>query len=302
MKTEISKKLDKSLPVLEEKAAYFLKCEQLGKKEQIKTKKEWYFSNCENYKQRLKIRLLIRKLLKWKLPLYLDFLRWVVVDILRGKEPKFFGIYQFVALPGEGKTMSMVAHIERARGLYPDGVYVATNISYKHNDMRIRHWTDIIKASQMAQKLGKKCIVGMDEVHTTFDSSDWKSFPQELLALLSFDRKLSLQFLCTAQIYDRIPKKIRDIANYTVICKNVWGADRLFRSYYFSKTDYEDRFTGKKKNAQFIQEFVAGDDFYGLYDTKEIVDRMVTEAKEEKRRKEEAFNLLFGSLETDGSN
>lgn len=272
----------------------------------LEDKKYWYFDNYpkmrQTFRRRWRLKKFCRFLVGLKLPLHLSFLRWMFVDFLRGKSKRFWGVYQFVALPGEGKTLSMVAHMERARAAYPD-IIIATNFNYNHQQFYISHWLDIVKIAKHAQRNKKKCIIAIDEIHTTFDSSNWRSFPAEMLAVLSFNRKFSLQFLCSSQIYERIPKKVRDIANYTVICKNVLGADRLFRSYYFSKSDYDESFNGKRVKAQFIREFIADDELYSLYDTLEQVDRMTVSATEEKDKREEAMNILFGNmndLEQDG--
>lgn len=267
----------------------------------IKQRKQWYKTHTKLYARR-KILKKIAWLKHFKnLPTWLDFARWFLVDLLSGKQRRFWGIYQFVALPGEGKTMSMVAHAERARKAYPDLV-IGANFGYIHADFYIEHWLDIIKISKFARENNRPCLIMMDEIHVTFDSSDWKSFPAELLALLSFNRKFALQFLCSAQIYDRIPKKIRDIANYTVICKNILGADRLFRCFYYTKENYDTTFSGKRANAEFIREFIADDDFYKLYNTLEQVDRMKLDAQREKDKREEALQLLFADLrpEDDG--
>lgn len=277
------------LPFYEEKARLF-------ESYSLADKKKWYK---RTYREKLFLIHRIQHLKSLKrLPIHLDFMRWFLIDILSGKMRRFWGIYQFVALPGEGKTMSMVAHVERARKSFPD-LIIGANFGYKYATHRIYHWEDIITISMEARKLHRPCIIMMDEIHVTFDSSDWRSFPPELLALLSFNRKFELEFLCTSQIYERIPKKIRDIANYTIICKNVLSADRLFRCYYYAKDDYEASFSGKKAKAQFIREFIADDDFYNLYDTLEQVDQMKLSAKEEKDKREEAFNLLFGKSESE---
>lgn len=260
----------------------------------------WYKKHFPVLYQRRQLLHLIRILSRPKLPLWIDFFRWLLIDFLRGRNRRFWGIYQFVALPGEGKTMSMVAHMERARAKDPK-IYIATNFGYVHQDLYISHWTDIVKAAMYAKDHRKKCVIAIDEIHVLFDSADWRSFPAELLALLSFNRKFSLQFLCSSQIYERIPKKVRDIANYTVICKNIWSSDRLFRNYYFTKADYESSFDGKRVSAQFVREFVASDDFYRLYDTLEQIQRMTDAAVKEKTRQQEAFDLLFGEKNTDVS-
>lgn len=254
----------------------------------------WYRMNLPLLYRRRQLKAFLRMLARPRLPLWPDFFRWMLIDFIRGRNRRFWGIYQFVALPGEGKTMSMVAHMERARAK-EERLYIATNFGYVHQDRYIEHWTDIIQAAIYAKNQGMYCMIAIDEIHVLFDSADWRSFPAELLALLSFNRKFGLQFLCSSQIYERIPKKIRDIANYTVVCRNIWSSDRLFRDYYFAKSDYEASFDGKKASAQFVREFVASDRFYTLYDTLEQISRMTESAMVEKSRKQEAFQLLFGT-------
>ncbi len=233
---------------------------------------------------------------------WISFARWIFVDLLRGKKRKAFGIYQFVALPGEGKTMSMVAHMERFRKECEENdqpYRIACNFTYKYADVYIKHWIDMVQCAKWCYEHNYRCLIAFDEIHVTFDSADWKDFPAEVLAMLSFNRKYGLEFCCTSQIYERIPKKIRDIANYTVICKNIGHFDRMFRDYYFDKSDYEAEFTGKRKNCKFIRQFIADDEFYSLYNTLEQVDNMVKNAKEEKLNREKAFDILFGSQGSD---
>lgn len=265
--------------------------------------KRWYRRNMHALYFKVRLQRFIRWLSSLRIPLsWVNVARWVLVDLLRAKRRRFWGIYQFVALPGQGKTLSMVAHMERARTrLGANGIYIATNFGYRHQQEEIRHWSDIIRVAKYANAHHLPCIIGIDEIHTTFDASDWRSFPPELLALLSFNRKFELQFLCSSQIYERIPTKIRDIANYTVICKNVLGLDRYFIGYYFSKSDYEDHFSGKRVKATSIKTFVADDELYSLYDTLAQVDKMTEKALEEQSKKKEAFKLLFGDNEVKGT-
>ena len=207
--------------------------------------------------------------------------------------------------------MSMVAHMERYRSdkiskgkVQGKDFLIATNFHYRNQDVAINHWTDIVKFSKNCFDKDIPCLVAMDEIHVTWDSTEFKDFPPEMQAVLSFNRKYKLQFLCSAQIYERIPKRIRDIANFTVVCKNVFHLDRLFRCYYYEKNSYEKDIAGaleggkgrkKKKMYSFLKEFVADDKFYALYNTREQVDRMVKDAKTEKNAKLEAFNILFNN-------
>jgi len=284
------KKRPFSPPPLVRKQSYFKKYCSPGKR------KRWYKKNRKDLWFKFRVRRTIRFLSRLHIPFKIpDFVRWVLVDFLRGKGSKHWGIYCYVANPGEGKTISMVAHMERQiRAIGRDKLYIATNFHYAHEDAEINHWVDMIKAARAAMLHGKYCIIAMDEVHITFDSTDWKSFPPEMMQLLSFNRKYDLQFICSSQRYERIPKKICGIANYVVLCVNTMGFDRHFKNYYYDINDYEASFSGKRKRAQFIRTFVTGDDFYALYDTKRQVDRMVADAEAEKDKRREAFDLLFG--------
>lgn len=278
-------------PLYERKEAYFKNHTSFRKR------KRWYKKNRKGLWLRFKFKRAIRWLsnrrIRFKM---LDFVRWVLVDILRGKGRKHWGIYCYVANPGEGKTISMVAHMERQiKELGRENLYIATNFHYAREDASIEHWVDMIKSAKFAIEHGKYCILAMDEVHITFDATDWKSFPPEMMQLLSFNRKYDLQFICSSQRFERIPKKIVGIANYVVLCKNTLGLDRHFKNYYYDINDYEQNFVGKRSRANFIRTFVTGDDFYKLYDTKRQVERMMCDAEKEKDKRKEAFELLFGS-------
>lgn len=275
---------------LERKADYFLEHPSPAEK------KLWYYTAYPGYRYIIRLNRRIKWLSKLNLPLHLSFARWIIIDLMRGKKKRFWGIYQFVGLPGEGKTISMVAHIKRALASHQELV-VATNFHFKGETYAISHWIDIVKIALDAKKRNIPCIIAIDEIQNTFDASEWQKFPRALYALLSFNRKLNLQFLCSAQIYERIPSKIRNLANYTVICKNVMKADRYFISYYFEKNNYETSFNGKRVKADFIREFIADDEMYASYDTFEQVKAIAAQAQEEKTKKKEAFELLFGNSE-----
>lgn len=276
---------------LQEKAVYYNKHKKIRQRRQF-----LYHANRSGL--RIRVRHLDFALQRLPLRGYLSWLRWCLIDFLRGKNGKFSGIYAYIGLPGEGKTLSMVAHIERVKEKDPD-VRIATNFNYVSEDMRIEHWLDIIRFAADARREHKCCIVAMDEIHVTFDSADWQHFPAEMLSLISFNRKYNLQFICSSQIYERIPKKIRDICNYIVICKNVLDTDRMFKNYYYKKSDYDTMFDGKLKKADFVREYVASDWLYSRYDTKQLVENLTSSAKEEKDRRQEAFEILFSSHRDD---
>lgn len=277
---------------------YERKAEYFALHPEVEERKAWYAVHYEEYYKRIVFRSRVRAFSKWlvslKLPFHLSFVRWCLVDFLRGKERRFKGIYQFIGMPGEGKTISMCAHIDRVKAS-DKRLVIATNFNYAGQDYAIYHWMDVINISIRCSKRHVPCLVAIDEIQNTFDASDYKNFPVAFYTLLTFNRKLQLQFLCSAQMYERIPSKIRALANYTVICKNVMHRDRWFINYYFEKDNYESQFEGKRKKAKFIRQFIADDELYSSYDTFEQIQTIKGRAEEEKGLREKAFDLLFGS-------
>lgn len=208
-----------------------------------------------------------------KMPLVFEYIKWSLYDFLSPVVSKNWGIYCFIGLPSQGKTMSMTAHIERVKKKNKD-IIIATNYGYKYQNFSIRNWQDIIDITKYCNMLKKKVLVAIDEVHLTFDATDYKKFPLELQALLSQNRHYNLQFLCSSQRYDRIPAKIRGLANYVVLSKNVFSSDRLFMNYYVECLNYEDGFTGKTKEADFTRLYVADNNLRKSYDTRYLVQTM----------------------------
>lgn len=84
---------------LEQKAAYF------SSHVKARARKRWYFRNYKGYRFRLRLRRLIRFLRSVRIPFKLpDFLRWIMIDFLRGKGERHWGIYCYVANPGGRKN------------------------------------------------------------------------------------------------------------------------------------------------------------------------------------------------------
>jgi hypothetical protein len=205
-----------------------------------------------------------------KLPLFIDFFRWIVVDLLRGKQYPVWGIYMFVAKPGNGKTISMTEHIERVRKEHPQ-IKVFTNFNYKHQDGVIKNWKDIVQAPDNS-------IIAIDEIHMIFGSLNFQDFPIEMLGEITQNRHSRKQFITSTQDYDLVNVNFKRVCNFIVLCKNFWGLDRLFINYYFDRGIYESKnFMPDKRKAEFIRMFVASDETYSRYDTLEKINAMVEE-------------------------
>lgn len=205
-----------------------------------------------------------------KLPLFIDFLRWAIVDVLRGKQYPVWGIYMFVAKPGNGKTISMTEHIERVKKEHPD-IKVYSNFAIKGQTGTIKCWQDIVNAPDNS-------IIAIDEIHMIFGSINYQDFPLEMLGEITQNRHCRKQFITSTQDYDLVNVNFKRVCNFIVLCKNFWGLDRLFINYYFDRGIYESKaFAANKNKAEFLRMFVASDDTYRRYDTLEKINHMVSE-------------------------
>lgn len=203
-----------------------------------------------------------------KLPLFIDFFRWIIVDMLRGKDYPIWGIYIFVAKPGNGKTISMTEHIVRVKKGHPN-IKVYTNFNYKGQDGIISCWEDIVAAPDNS-------LICVDELHMLASSSAFQSFPIELLGEITQNRHSRKQFVTSTQDYDLISVNFKRVCNYVVLCKNVWGLDRLFQNHYFDRGAYESKsFLATIKKCNFSRYFVASDETYARYNTLEKITTMV---------------------------
>ncbi len=207
------------------------------------------------------------------MPLFLDFIRWIIIDIVRGKVDRIFGIYMFCALFGEGKTISMVVRAEELKKKYPD-IFIASNFGYKKQDFQIKNWKDLLN-------LPNRTVAMIDEIQGTFDSAGWQGFPKELLLSICQCRKQELMVLCSAQYYGDVSAQIRRLCMYIVQCSNIGGFDRMFKNQYFHRPKYERWYTSQgsdkpsKIQPYMLRRFVADDDTYNLYNTKEIVQSLM---------------------------
>ena len=202
------------------------------------------------------------------LPLFVDFLRWAVIDMLRGKDYSIWGIYIFVAKPGNGKTISMTEHIVRVLKEHPN-IKVYTNFNYVGQDGIITCWQDIVDAPDNS-------LICVDELHMLASSNGFQSFPIELLGEITQNRHSRKQFVTSTQDYDLISVNFKRVCNYVVLCQNVWGLDRMFKNHYFDRGSYESKsFMANIKRCNFSRYFVASDATYKRYNTLEKITSMV---------------------------
>jgi hypothetical protein len=236
--------------------------------------RSWWFVHSKNG-TRLLFKVPFRFYFKWvRLPLILDFVRWVLYDwIMETNKGRLFGIFMFCGLFGEGKTLSMVRFAEEKRKQDPS-IKIYSNFGYKFQEGEVNSIQDILDIES------EKTIVMIDEIQNTFSNARWQDFPLTLLSMITQCRKKQLMLLCTAQIYRRVTPQIRELVQYVVQCSNVCSLNRLFTNKFFNSETYEQYLNAvgtenKKKIQPTMRRFFVADSFtFDLYDTKEVVENL----------------------------
>lgn len=169
--------------------------------------------------------------------LLIDFIYWKLLDLFRAikkkinKEPikiSMYGIYGFFGLPGKGKTMALSWQLDAYRKKYGNKIYIMTNYNYKDQDYEFKTWR------QLLTTYDKPLVLAWDEVQNEFTSRDFKSFPIELLTILTQNRKGNgIQVLYTAQRWERVDKIFRELTHYAVQCNTFGGRLTTLRYYYW---------------------------------------------------------------------
>lgn len=214
-----------------------------------------------------------------------DLIRWLVYDLLwtiiNGKVFKPYGLTCFVGRQGGGKTISMVQYLDRMKELYPDSV-VVTNFNYVKQDMPFTSWRQFTEVRNGLNGV----IFAIDELQNEYNSNNWKDFPEDLLSVVTMQRKQRIKIVATSQVFTRVVKQLREQCYEVVECKTLLG--RWTRQKCFDADDYnyivdnptpERRFrTRKKWKYSFVQSNLIRNlfDSYAVVDSikqKEFIDR-----------------------------
>ena len=164
-----------------------------------------------------------------------DLLRWLVYDLLytiiNGKVFKPYGLTCFVGRQGGGKTISMVEYLDRMKELYPDAI-VVTNFNYTKQDMPFTSWRQFTEVRNGL----KGVIFAIDELQNEYNSNNWKDFPEDLLSVVTMQRKQRIKIVATTQVFTRVVKQLREQCYEVVECKTFLG--RWTKQKCYDADDY----------------------------------------------------------------
>lgn len=141
----------------------------------------------------------------WK-QLFYDVPRRYVTDLYQ-REPDFFkphGIHMFCGEQGCGKTIACVEMMLRLQKMYPASRMI-TNFGVTTENDELVKWQQLLDYTN--EKKG--VIVGIDEIQNWFMSGK-NQLPEGMLEVATQNRKNRRVICCTAQVFTRVNKGLRE--------------------------------------------------------------------------------------------
>ncbi|MEM0174283.1 MAG: zonular occludens toxin domain-containing protein, partial [Sulfolobaceae archaeon] len=158
--------------------------------------------------------------------LIIDAPKQFALDLVTA-EPDFFrhqGLIIYTGRQGRGKSIGIVEHALRMQKEYPRAKCIS-NIAYKYQDDNIKHWKQLVKIKNGIYGL----IVILDELQNWFSSNQSRTFPPEMLGVITQNRKNRRIILGTAQSFHLLAKSIRSQATEVRECFTVAGVITFIR-------------------------------------------------------------------------
>lgn len=194
------------------------------------------------------------------LSMIIDFIRWKIYDLLlliiNGRLFEEYGLTIYCGRQGGGKSISMVEYLDRIKKIYPNCMIV-TNFNYIRQDMPFTDWRQFTTLRNGTDGI----IFAIDELQNEYNSTNWQDFPEEILSVVTQQRKQRIKIVATSQVFTRVVKQLREQCYEVVECKTFLG--RWTKQKCFDADDYnyiidnptpERKFrTPKKWKYSFIQ-------------------------------------------------
>lgn len=214
----------------------------------------------------------------WKAALYQKFfffLKFLGIDIVHQFNDKSFNEYamtMFAGRQGSGKTMSLVAELERIRHEFPQ-VMICTNFGYIHEHIALTDWQQIL---DLRNEEG--IVFAIDEIQNEFDIYNARSFDTSILDVVTQQRKQKIKMYATSQVFTRVSKPLREQTYEVVECFTLfgrWTFQKCFDAYDYNQII--DSTSPEKKSQirrKWRRNFVQNDYIRNLYNSYAVVERM----------------------------
>lgn len=138
--------------------------------------------------------------------LFYDVPHRYILDMYQ-REPGFFrprGIHMFCGEQGAGKTIACVEMMLRLQKMYPAAKMI-TNFGVTTENDELTKWQQLLDYTNGH----KGVIVGIDEIQNWF-MSGLNKLPEGMLEVATQNRKNNRILCCTAQVFTRVNKGLRE--------------------------------------------------------------------------------------------
>lgn len=215
--------------------------------------------------------------------LFIDAPRRIMLDKFE-RDPEYFrfqGLHIFCGEQGSGKTIAVVEFMQRIQREYPKSKCI-TNFNFVDEDEPLLEWQQLLEYNN-----GKNgVIVGIDELQNWF-SSGRNTLPEQMLEVVTQNRKNRRIILGTSQVFVRLAKGLREQA--TLIYEPITFAGcvtwvRIKKPILDSEGNVKER---KSRGSYF---FVHTPELRTAYDTYKVIHSLSKDGFKDKPLEVNVFN------------
>ena len=196
------------------------------------------------------------------------------------REPGFFGeqgVHMFTGEQGSGKTIAAVEMMLRLKKQYPNAKMI-TNFDVVGQDDALEEWQQLLTYTNGHQGV----IVGIDEIQNWFMSGK-NQLPPEMLEVATQNRKNRRILCCTAQVFTRVNKGLREQVNFVYKPITFLGCFTVVRKFK-PKFDSEGNVLELKHRDMYC--FVHTEELRAAYDTYKVIHTLAKEGFKEPANKQ----------------
>lgn len=205
----------------------------------------------------------------WK-QLLVELPRRYVLDMFERPADYFgeSGIHIFCGSQGSGKTMSAVEAMLRLQKQYPKSRCI-TNFGFASENTALVRWQQLLNYNNGFHGV----IVGIDEIQNWFMSGHNK-LPEGMLEIVTQNRKNRRVIYCTAQVFTRVSKAIREQVSRVYEPHTFFGCFTVVVMYVPA---FDSEGNVIKRNYKGVYSFVHTQELREAYDTYKCIHMLSKE-------------------------
>ena len=178
------------------------------------------------------------------------------------------GIHMFCGEQGCGKTIACVEMMLRLKKTFPDSKMI-TNFCVEGEDDELKQWQQLLTYTNGH----KGVIVGIDEIQNWFMSGN-NQLPTGMLEVATQNRKNNRILCCTAQVFTRVNKGLREQVTMVYEPHTFFGC---FTVVIMRKPVFDSEGTVIERKYRGMYAFTHTDELRNAYDTYKVIHTLAKE-------------------------